>query len=103
MASELEQAFHQAMVGIYKAAKKDFGYNATRFLQMITEQGGLAAAKQLLHAPGVSDGFTTLWEYQRLDLSVEAHILRDEFAALFTNEERRIAQRRLADYGYSPG
>jgi hypothetical protein len=88
------------MVRIYRSAKSELGYNATRFLQMITEQGGLASARQLLHASGVSDGFTTLWEHQRLDLSVEAHVLQDEFASLFTDDERRMAKRRLTDYGY---
>ncbi len=100
MASEAERAFDRAMVGIYKTAKTELGYNATRFLQMITEHEGLATATQLLHAPAVSDGFTTLWERGRLDLSVEAHVLQDEYASLFTDEQRGIAMRRLADYGY---
>ena len=75
----MEQAFDQAMIEIYRSAKKELGYNETRFLQMITDHGGVAAARQLLHAPAVSDGFTTLWEHHRLDLSVEAHVLQDEF------------------------
>ena len=63
----------------------------------------VAQAKQLLRASAVSDGFTTLWERHRLDLSVEAHVVREEYAALFSDEERRIASRRLADYGYTAG
>jgi hypothetical protein len=66
-----EQAFHLAMIPIYNQAKRDLGYNASRSLQML-DWGGLTAARQLLHAPGVSDGFTTLWEHHRLDLTVEA-------------------------------
>jgi hypothetical protein len=58
-----EQAFHLAMVSIYRQAKRDLGYNASRFLQML-DQGGLTAARQLLHAPGVSEGFATLWEHR---------------------------------------
>ena len=100
---DVERAFDKAMVTIYKTAKTELGYNATRFLQMITDRGGLAAARHLLHAPAVSDGFTTLWEHKRLDLSVEAHVVRDEFATLFTDDERRTARRRLNDYGYSGG
>jgi hypothetical protein len=45
---ELECRFHRAMVGIYETAKRELGYNATRFLQMLSEQGGLATARQLL-------------------------------------------------------
>ena len=100
MASDAEAAFHKAMVAIYQTAKKDLGYNATRFLQMISDHGGLDAARQLLRAPAVSNGFTTLWEHHRLDLSVEAHVLREEFRSLFTDEERDVASRRLRDYGY---
>jgi hypothetical protein len=100
VADDVERAFDAAMVAIYTTAKRDLGYNATRFLQMITDEGGLGAARKLLHASAVSDGFTTLWERRRLDLSVEAHVLRPEFAGLFTEGERRIARQRLHDYGF---
>jgi hypothetical protein len=91
--------FHRAMVGIYETAKRDLGYNATRFLQMISEQGGLATARQLLWSDTPSDGFTTLWQHGRLDLTVEAHALKPEFAILFTDEDRQRATRRLETYG----
>ena len=45
-------------------------------------------------------GLTTLWECDRLDLSVEAKVLLPEFAELFTAEERAVAQARLAMFGY---
>src|SRR5262245_30777731 len=100
VAHDVERAFDAAMVAIYTTAKRDLGYNATRFLQMITDEGGLIAARKLLHASVASEGFTTLWEHRRLDLSVEAHVLRPEFAELFTDDERRIARKRLRDYGF---
>jgi hypothetical protein len=100
VAEDAERAFDAAMVAIYRTAKRELGYNATRFLQMITDEGGLVAATKLLHASAVSDGFTTLWEHDRLDLSVEVHVLRPEFAGLFTDGERRIARKRLEDYGF---
>lgn len=96
-----EALFHAAMVALYQTAKRDLGYSATRFLQMVSELGGVEAARHLLRAPSVSDGFTTLWEGGRLDLSVEAHVLRPEFEALFDDAERRTARRRLSDYGYA--
>ena len=97
---EAERRFHRAMISIYEVAKRELGYNATRFLQMISEQGGLAAAKQLLWSDAPSEGFTTLWERGRLELTVEAHILRDEFASLFTDEDRERARTRLEQYGW---
>ncbi|WP_197093774.1 hypothetical protein [Nonomuraea sp. SBT364] len=91
----LELQFHQAMVEIYHTAKRDLGYNATRFIQMVSNRGGLATAKLLLWSDQVSDGFETLRSHGRLDLSVEAHVLKDEFAELFTDEERQRARERL--------
>ena len=88
------------MVSIYKRAKGEAEYNATRFLHMLTEHGGLETARILLHAKTVSEGYTALWERGRLDLSVEAVILESEWSELFSDEERAIAQRRLKEYGY---
>ena len=70
--NELERLFHREMVQIYERARRETGYNATRFLQMVSSQGGLVTARSLLRAPAASDGFTALWERTRLDLSVEA-------------------------------
>jgi hypothetical protein len=64
-------------------------------------QGGVAAARQLLHGPP-SDGFTALWERGRLDLTVEALILAPAFTDRFTDDERTIARNRLEQYGYGP-
>ena len=91
-----ERAFDRAMVAVYKRAKQEAGYNATRFLQMLSEHGGVETAHQLLLASGVSDGFTALWKAGRLDLSVEYHVLLEEFHELFTEDEREIATVRVA-------
>ncbi len=97
---DVELRFHKAMVAIYETAKRDLGYNATRFLQMVSEQGGLATARQLLWSDQPSDGFTTLWQHHRLDLTVEAHVLKSEFETLFTDADRHQARARLEAYGW---
>jgi hypothetical protein len=74
----------------------------TRFAQMISEQGDLATAKQLPWSSAPSEGFTTLWERGRLDLTVEAHVLKAEFALLFTDADRDQARDRLEAYGGRP-
>ena len=91
----LEKRFEQDMISIYTTAKKECGYNANRFLQMIGAKGGLATAK-----PGGTDGFTTLWEHGRLDLSVEAYVLKPEYAELFTEDEKKMCRDRLLQFGY---
>lgn len=96
----LEKRFEQDMIDIYTTAKKECGYNASRFLQMLGDKGGLNAAKQLISKPGGTDGFTTLWEHGRLDLSVEAHVLKPEYEELFSDEERRLCRKRLEQFGY---
>ena len=53
---DLQRRFNGAMVSIYETAKRELGYNATRFVQMIGEQGGLTTAKQLILSSTSSDG-----------------------------------------------
>jgi len=96
----LEKQFDQDMIDIYTRAKKECGYNASRFLQMIGAKGGLTTAKQLISKPGGTDGFTTLWEHGRLDLSVEAHVIKPEYTELFSDEERQMCKERLKQFGY---
>jgi hypothetical protein len=98
--TDVEIRFHQAMIGIYEMAKEDCNYNATRFLQMVSERGGLKTARTLLATSRPSDGFTALWECGRLDLAVEAYVLKPDFAELFTDEEKAVAKQRLEEYGY---
>lgn len=101
MPTEAERQFNQAMLDIYHRPKAEAGYNATRFLGMVVERGGLETARYLLHSPTVSEGYAALWERKRLDLTVEAMILQPEWHALFSDVERRIAVNRLQEYGYS--
>ena len=89
------------MLDIYRRAKAETGYNATRFLRMVVKRGGLETARYLLHAATVSEGYAALWERKRLDLTVEVMILQPEWQALFSDVERRIAVDRLREYGYS--
>ena len=97
---ELEKKFHGEMVAIYQTAKKELKYNATRFLQLVSDNGGLRAAKQLIAVDGGTYGFEVLWEHGRLDLSVEALVLEKEFRQLFTDEEITLCKTRLIKYGY---
>ena len=101
--ANLEEKFHRAMLGVYERAKEACHYNATYFLRMVTEHGGLRAARRLLATDKPSKGFAKLWECGRLDISMEARVaFEPEFAPLFTEAEREIARNRLAQYGYSP-
>jgi hypothetical protein len=93
--------FEQAMRSIYERARREINYNATYFLSMLAEHGGLSTARKLLHAPAVSDGFAALWERGRLDLTVEALVIQPQFAELFGEAEVEAARRRLEQFGYA--
>jgi hypothetical protein len=67
--------FDGAMFEIYNRAKSEAGYNATIFLRMLGDRGGLATAKYLINSPKPSDGYTQLYERGRLDLTVEAMVV----------------------------
>ena len=99
---DIERRFHEEMVGIYREAT-EFGYYPNYFIQMVVDQGGLSAAKQLLNSSTPASGFVGLWEEQRLDLSVEALAVREPWSALFTDVELTEARRRLEDLGYDLG
>ena len=89
------------MRGLYERARNEARYNAAYFLRMLADQGGLETARRLLRAPTVSEGFTSLWERKRLDLTVEALVTSPEFADLFTSAEIELAGQRLAQFGYT--
>lgn len=100
MMNPLESQFNADMQNIYLTAKKELGYNATRFLQLLSEKGGLQAARQLIAKDGGTYGFEVLWEKKRLDLSIEAYVLKDKYSILFTDTEKEICRKRLRDFGF---
>ncbi len=99
--SDLEIQFHQRMLQIYEQAKSECDYTATRFRNMVANQGGLQAARALLISSAYSEGLTRLWEKRRLDISLEATVLKDPWRSLFTDEELTTARKKLTALGYN--
>ncbi len=100
--TELENNFNRAMFGVYENALHECDYRATIFRRMVIEHGGLETARRLLAAKETSTGFTELWMCGCLNLTVEAVVLKPEFAPLFSDAEREIARSRLAEHRYNP-
>ena len=96
-AAKLAHAFDEAMLQIYMRAKNEAGYSATRFYQMLHDHGGVETARRLL--PQMSEGFTQLWQRNRLDLTVEWLVLEQRWHALFSQAERDTARQRLLECG----
>lgn len=98
--NELEKKFGLEMENIYCTAKRELNYNATRFLQLVASEGGLKAAKKLIAKNEGTYGFEILWENNRLDLSVEALVLKPQYEELFSDEERKQCRDRLENFGF---
>ena len=96
--STLEEEFHQAMIGIYKAAITECNYRPKAFLSMVVEMGGLQAAKKLLSSTEIQSGLYELYECGRLDLTVEALVAEGKFHGLFEPHELAEAERRLKSF-----
>ena len=94
--ASLEDEFHKEMLAIYDKARDELGIRLPRFKQMVERNGGVGAAKKLLHSNSVSTGFSKLFEKGRLDLTVESLVANNEkWHPLFNQEEIRKAKARL--------
>jgi hypothetical protein len=91
---DLVVRFERDMEQIYFKAKA-VGYNATRYLALVREYGGLAAAHRLLSSDRIHDGFAELLFLDRKDLTVESLVLQPEYVSLFSPEELDRARARL--------
>jgi hypothetical protein len=96
----LELDFHEAMVGLYRRAKREIHYTARYLIDLVPNDRGRETPRYLLGTKEPSEGYVVLWEHGRLDLSVEAEVLRPRRHDLFNDEQRATAIRRLRDYGF---
>jgi len=99
----LEERFHEAMLGVYESAKRDYGYKATYFVERVRSVGGVNAAKQLLRSTKPSTGLLMLRDRNALGISMEAVIVENpEWWPLFTEQEIDRAEQCLRSLGYEP-
>jgi hypothetical protein len=75
-------------------------YRLTYFIRMVETRGALDASLSLIRSTKESEGFTKLWELNRLDLTVEAIALRPKFADLFSSDDVLKAKIRLERYNF---
>jgi hypothetical protein len=89
------------MVNGYDRLSREINYRAIYFKRMVDEDGGVAAARHLLGGKreDYAEGFTTLWEAGRLELSVEFFALLPEYSPLFEEHELVNARWRLQEHG----
>lgn len=80
--------------------KRDIGYNPSYFLGMVVEHGPAEASRRLIRSKEVSEGFSRLWETNRLHMTAEAVALLPWYEQLFDDQDRQLARRRLEAYGF---
>jgi hypothetical protein len=88
-----EREFVAALRSIYDQCDA-LGYQPTGMLGMIERHGGIETARRLLASPP-SDGFARLALLGRLDLAIEHLVQEPRWGHVFTDDDRRIAKRRL--------
>ena len=96
----LLKQFDVAMFNIYRDAKVKAKYNATLFLQMLSEHGGYDTALRLIRSERPSDGYTALFERGQLELTVEALVIKTPWNSLFIESDLTKAAGRLKQYKY---
>lgn len=100
MDKKTEESFTAYLLDAAHRAQTEASYNPSLFRQMLHSDGGYKTAASLLSAKNLSEGFTKLWEKKRLDLTVEALVLKPEWAAYFSHELLDVAARRLTKVGF---
>lgn len=84
------ERFGVEMRRLYERGEQGIRYSATYFLSVLAELGPLGAARKLLRAPAVSDGFAALSE----------RVVNPLFASLFSEQDLSVARARLKQFGY---
>ena len=95
-----EEQFQKEILANCEMARQTCGTNPARFLMQVESYGALKAVQELIRRRRVSDGFDRLQTAGRLDLSVEASVIRKEYAALFSDEEVNYCLDVLLECGY---
>lgn len=80
------------------ADTESIGYNPTKFRIMMAESGPVGACQRVIMSARVTDGFTKLWDKDRLELTAEAIILQGPWKALFEPEVLEKARKSLRKY-----
>lgn len=96
----LEKKLQQEVIKNCELAEKEYGCKMTKFLQTIERFGIVKTAQEILRKGRTSDCFNKLAEAGRLDLTMEAVIVKGEYAELFTDEQVNDCYELLCEKGY---
>ena len=91
--------FTKALLKNIEAAEK-LGCRMVKLRQTVEKYGGVNTAKEYLRKNRYSDGFEQLVDLKRMDLSMEALVVKGKYGALFTDDEVNSCFERLCADGF---
>lgn len=99
----LKEQFRRFLVDNTERVRTVTGFYDSAFMRMVEKHGPILAAKIRIDRAATPEGFVKLWEFEHLELSVEAIVVeRREFHPLLDGRTRERAAKRLRSYGYEP-
>ena len=93
--SSLMKSLEKDILEGVETAKRELGYNPTRFLQMVRQYGVYDSMKKLIAKREPTEGYIKLLLHQRTELSVEFHVVK--YAELFEDDEVRYCKELLGE------
>lgn len=98
---DLEKELYTEIINIYKKSEIEMNYKPFRVLQMINS-GALPSEviKRIIFVEGGSFDFEILKSKNRLDLSIEAIVLKKRFEKIFSDKEKTWCRLKLKRNGY---
>lgn len=97
---KLEKKLQEEVIKNCEIAEKEYGCKMTRFLETISRFGIVRTAQEILRKGRTSDCFNKLVEAGGIGLTMEATIVKSEYAELFTDEEVNACFDLLCENGY---
>lgn len=95
---QLRADFSQAIFDAIRECH-EFGYHPTKWEAMNRVQHPVEASIRLVQSPDLQEGFRKLLRENKEYLTVEAIMLRQKFASLFSDQLRQAARWRLQSVG----
>lgn len=96
----LEKKLQDEVLKNCAIAEKECGCRMVRLVQTIEKFGIVRTAQEIIRKRRTSDCFEKLLEAGRLDLTMEAVIVKEKYADLFTDDEMNDCYNLLCENGY---
>lgn len=96
----LEKKLQEEVIKNCEVAEKEYGCKMTKFLETIERFGIVRTAQEIFRKGRTSHCFNKLAEVGHVELTMEATIVRDKYAELFTDEEVNACYELLCEKGY---